>query len=370
VTHRGFVFNGKFLSSRATGVHRVASEFVRGIDEILSEGASTPSGNSEEDWLLMCPRDATASLPLCRIQRRGVGVLTKQAWEQIEAPWYVDGRLLVSLCNMAPLLTRGSVTLIHDAHVFVTPQSGSLAFNAWYRFALPRIGRAAARIVTVSDYSLEQLVHYGVAPRSKITVIRNGADHLLRATSDNDVLRHLGLTSRGYVLAVANSQEHKNVQTLFRAFDALQAHGIGLVVVGPDDRAAFDRKGWAAPPAVVFAGYRSDPELRALYEQALCLAFPSTTEGCGLPPLEAMTLSCPVLTTRCGALEETCGDAAIYLDPFDPSAWADAAVRLADASQRLELVEKGRRHAAQFRWRDSAGNLLQLIRSVSSKRTA
>lgn len=341
----------------------MASELVRGIDEILAESVH----DDADEWTLVCPRDADVPLPLKRIQRRRAGILTKQAWEQLEAPWFARGKLLVGLCNMAPLATRGSVTLIHDAHVYTTPQSGSPAFNLWYRFALPVIGASAARIVTVSNFSRDQLVRYGIAPSEKISVIHNGSDHLLRVAADPQVLDALGLKPRRYVLAVANSQVHKNIRVLFEACSALTDLDLRLVLVGPDDRAAFESKGLKPPNDVIFSGYRTDAELRALYEQAVCLAFPSTTEGFGLPPIEAMSLGCPVLASPCGALPETCGEAAIFVDPHEPAAWAAAVRRLAeDESERERVARGGAAHAAGFRWRDSARRLLDLINEVRS----
>jgi glycosyltransferase involved in cell wall biosynthesis len=65
------------------------------------------------------------------------------------------------------------------------------------------------------------------------------------------------------------------------------------------------------------AGYVGDDELAALYENALCLAFPSKTEGFGIPPLEAMTKGCPVISSNAASLVEVGGDAVVYVDPDD-----------------------------------------------------
>jgi glycosyltransferase involved in cell wall biosynthesis len=119
---------------------------------------------------------------------------------------------------------------------------------------------------------------------------------------------------------------------------------------------------------VLFAGRVSDGELRALYENAACLAFPSTTEGFGLPPLEAMGLGCPVVVAPCGALPEVCGDAALYAPPGAPAAWAQAIRRLdGDAGLRQRMMEAGLARAALYRWEDSARRLLEVIEGVAAK---
>jgi glycosyltransferase involved in cell wall biosynthesis len=356
------VINGKFLSARPTGVHRVAAELIQHMDRAL---CGDRRGETHR-WSLMCPRDATGPLELAAIQRRRRGLTTWQAWEQLELPSIARGAVLVNLCNLAPLTHARSITLIHDAQVFLSPQSYSAPFRAWYRFALPRIGAAAARIVTVSEFSRDQLVEFGVAPRERISVIHNGVDHFDAVRADSGALARLGLRPGGYVIAVAGAQKHKNLGVLFEAFRAPGLDDLTLVVAGPDGAPAFIAAGAPPPDRVVFAGRVTDAALRALYENAVCLAFPSTTEGFGLPPLEAMSVGCPTIVAPCGALPEVCGEAALFAPPHDPPAWSRAIRELADDPRsRARLTEAGVVQAAQFRWRDSASQLISLIDGVA-----
>ena len=82
--------------------------------------------------------------------------------------------------------------------------------------------------------------------------------------------------------------------------------------------------------AVAPLGRVSDAELRALYESALCLIFPSRYEGFGLPPLEAMACGCPVIAADAAAVPEVCGDAALWFDNDGPRRLPDALARLLD----------------------------------------
>jgi glycosyltransferase involved in cell wall biosynthesis len=277
--------------------------------------------------------------------------------------------VLVNLCNLAPLAHSRSVTMVHDAQVFLTPGSYSKPFLAWYRFALPRIGAAAARIVTVSDYSRDRLIDFGVAAPARITVIHNGVDHLGGLVSDASVLTRLGLRSGRYVLAAANAQKHKNVALLFKAFDDPMLADLTLVLAGADGAGAFAAAGATPNARVVFAGRVSDEALRALYENAACFAFPSTTEGFGLPPLEAMGLGCPVIVSPRGALPEVCGDAVLYAEPDDPAAWALAIRRVSDDDRtRSGLEDSGRARASLYSWEASARQLLEVIDAVAEGR--
>jgi glycosyltransferase involved in cell wall biosynthesis len=350
------IFNGKFLSARPTGVHRVAGELISHIDRLL---AARPGADGR--WSIICPRDAHGSLPLEVIQRRQAGVLTWQTWEQFELPFLARGAVLVNLCNLAPLAHRHSVTLIHDAQVFLTPESYSTAFRTWYRFALPRIGAGAAQLVTVSDYSRDRLAEAGVAPRNRISVIANGVDHLHGVAAEPEILERLRLTSGRYVVGAANAQSHKNVALLFAAFAEPGMENLTLVLVGADGAAAFAAAGAPAPPGVVFAGRVSDGELRALYEQAACLAFPSTTEGFGLPPLEAMACGTPVVTSNVSSLPEVVGDAAVLVNPenvFDIARGIREV--LLDDALRERLIRRGFEQAARFSWERTAREVLEI----------
>jgi glycosyltransferase involved in cell wall biosynthesis len=364
----GVVFNGKFLSAQPTGVHRVADELIRHVDSAL---AARPDLASERRWDLVKPRDARRSMAMSVVRERTAGLLTWQAWEQFELPWLTRGATLVNLCNLAPVVARDSVTMIHDAQVFITPESYGKAFAAWYRFALPAIGRSSRMILTVSDYSRRMLAEYGVAPAEKIAVVHNGVDHLNAITPDPLIVDQLALPPGRFIVALANTQKHKNIRLLLETMARPAMAAVPLVLIGrsgPDD---FAQAGLNVPANVVFAGAVSDGQMRGLIEAAGCLAFPSTTEGFGLPPLEAMSLGCPVVAAPCGALPEVCGDAALYGEPDDPAAWESHMLSLLESSgERANRTRLGRLQAAKFSWARSAERLLELVRNVADNQPA
>jgi glycosyltransferase involved in cell wall biosynthesis len=167
-------------------------------------------------------------------------------------------------------------------------------------------------------------------------------------------------------VALSTTQVHKNIAILLKAFARPEMADLVLVLFGSTSRAAFEAAAMAVPPNVRFAGRVSDGEMRALMEAAVCIAFPSTTEGFGLPPLEAMLLGCPAVVAPCGALPEVCGDAALYAEPFDDSDWSDKISAIADSPElRERLSVAGRQQAGRFTWRAAAILLANAISSAS-----
>ncbi len=357
------VFNGKFLTAPSTGVHRVAEELILALDLLASEDMQIAARITGE---VVHPASARRELPLRAFSSRQAGRLRSQLWEQMDLPRAASGHLLVNLCNIGPIAVHRAVTMFHDAQVRISPESYSPAFRTYYRMIQPVIARRHARILTVSDYSRQQLAHYGVARADAVSVIHNGVDHVLRAEAEAGVAQDLGLAPERYVVALANTQVHKNIGMLLAAFRRTELANLKLVLFGGRDRSAFLEAGHSVPENVVFTGRISDGRLRGLLESALCLAFPSTTEGFGLPPLEAMLVGCPTIAAPCGALPEVCGDAVLYAPPDDPAAWVRTIATLAaDPQSRQRLAETGRLHAQQFTWTAAARQLLDVLETIA-----
>jgi glycosyltransferase involved in cell wall biosynthesis len=350
--------NGRFLAAAQTGVQRVASNLVRALDYCVGQ---TPEDRRRE-WSLAVPGDVKHPLALNAVKTGRRGALKGQAWEQLELPLEGLRGGLVNLCNMGPLASPSLVTMIHDAQVYLTPESYSRAFIAWYRFAQPRLAAGSRHVLTVSEYSKAQLVRYRVAPEDKILVVPNGVDHMLAVTAEPSIIAKLSLEGRSFVFAFGNLQSHKNLDLLIKAFADPRLADLVLVVVGGVDRAGIETAFGVSPTLnVMLAGRLSDGEVRALMEAAVCLALPSSTEGFGLPALEAMIVGCPALVAPAGALPEMCGDAASYAPLGDLGAWIGAIDDLAgDAGGREERRRKSIDHASKFKWSRAATAIYKL----------
>jgi glycosyltransferase involved in cell wall biosynthesis len=362
-------FNGKFFGAAPTGVHRVAEELIAAADAWIAE-----KPKDDDRYALMARTDV--KVPpyrniACVRESPRVRWMHRIAWEQFYLPMACRKDFLLNLCNIGPLFHRASATMIHDAQVYSTPGSYSRPFRLWYKFAFSFIGRYHKLIFTVSEFSKQELVRYGIAAADKIVVIHNGCDHILQIQPDDSLLAKFKLQSGRYVVALANTQKHKNVGILLKAFATPELADVALVLFGSAKKVDFENIGHAVPPNVTFAGRTSDAELAGLIANAGALAFPSLTEGFGLPPLEAMALGCPVVAAPFGALPEVCGEAALYADPFSEGEWS-AQIRSAidDETMRQSLVAKGHRQAGIFTWKRAAQNLIEAVQTVMPSRGA
>lgn len=354
--------NGKFLSAPVTGVHRVAIELANALSRLKRAGHEAVAGL---DLDVVMPWDGIDHADEVDLPKRIMGPLRHIPWEQFTLPLKERSALLLNLCNIGPAFRSRSVTMIHDAQVYLTPGSYSLPFRAWYKLVQPVIVRRHRHILTVSDYSRQQIRRFCRVPEDRISVVHNGVDHVHRHASNPAILDRLGLHGARFVIGLATTQLHKNVATLIDAFRGPALADLRLVLFGSAGRAAFEATGMAVPDNVVFAGRVTDGELKALMSAALATGFPSRTEGFGLPPLEAMALGCPAVVAPCGALPEICGDAAIYADPDRPEEWRAAFRSLADdAGRHAALSIDGTIRASHFTWDRAALELCRIMRTV------
>ncbi|MCJ2072972.1 glycosyltransferase family 4 protein [Methylobacterium sp. J-030] len=358
-------FNGKFLTASPTGVHRVADELIKAYCRLNAE----KSGLQRHVLSVAAPKNIRRSPAYegAPVVRRGV--LTWQFWEQIDLPFLTKNELLINVCNLGPIARTFAITMMHDAQIYSNPASYSFGFRNWYKIVWRLIGRRHDKIITVSEFSKQELIRRGIVAPENISVVPNGVDHVLDTPADTSIVQRLGLNLCQFVLGLANTQEHKNISHLLKVFSDERMSHFTLVLVGRATAEDFVRDGHTVPKNVVFVGTISDGEFRALMERALCLAFPSLTEGFGLPPLEAMLLGCPAVVSPCGALPEVCGEAAIYAEPHDIEPWIAAIRRLdSDKLQYAHLRDEARRHASGYTWSRSAQILDRVITDALERR--
>lgn len=332
-----------------TGVDRVASELISALQAHPDFANSFTLG------------------PLRPPKPRYLGKLNTLLWEQFSLASEAPSDILISPCNTGPILRRNHIVFMHDAQVYTQPESYSQSFRVRYKLLMPLLGKTARRIIVPSEHTKAELQRFGIARADKIGVVPNGADHILRARPDTSILKKHSLKRGRYFLALGSLAKHKNLEMMVRASKARRNRDMPLVVAGGMNTEVFAPPGIAPSQSVKTIGRITDQDLRALYENATALVFPSLTEGFGLPPAEAMFCGCPVISTTGGAVPEVCGSATIAVDPKDRAGWAQTMDQLAENHHlRAQLRQKGLQHVKQFTWRAAADQMLSELSEITS----
>ncbi|HEY0212996.1 MAG TPA: glycosyltransferase [Paenirhodobacter sp.] len=337
MTQADFFINGRFLTQKVTGVQRYARNVVAALDQIL------PQAGVRGD--IITPQ----------------GGVNGHVWEQFTLPLRAPGRLL-NLCNTAPAVKADQIVCIHDANIFTAPHSYGRGFRTVYGLLQPLLARRAARITTVSHFAARQIARYLPVRVSDIVVLPNGHEHALNWNPDRaDKARQI-YSGRPFVLAIGSQARHKNMELLANIAPDLDAAGIDVIIAGGGG-AIFANATLAAAPNLHLTGPVTDDDLAFLMDHALCLAFPSWTEGFGLPIIEAMARGCPVISSDRASMPDICGDAALLAAPDAPQTWLRQIIALKGSNTlRGDLTGRGREQMLRFSWAETAAGYLHLLR--------
>ena len=357
INKQDVALNGRFLAQPMTGVQRYAMNVAININQILAgSGSFVP--------IISPPAAVDPNLKQMPFTRKGL--LTSHIWEQLFLPIAAEKKLL-NLCNTAPVVKKNQIVCIHDANVFIAPESYDWKFRAFYRSIFPLIVNRSAILTTVSSDAALQLKRHLNINLKKIHVAPNGHEHALLWNPALAGIKHDPFGSANFddaapfVLALGSRAPHKNLQLISHIAPALKEVGVNILVVG-GNVGIFRNDLIVNEENIKFTGRINDHDLAYLMDRALCLVFPSWTEGFGLPILEAMARGCPVISSNRASMPEVCGSAALMSDPDDPRAWILQIKNLLTSIRlRQDLIEKGRERLPLFSWRQTAQQYLSLI---------
>lgn len=350
-----FVVNGRFLTQKPTGVHRFAFEICNKLYEL------------GVDFYVAIPKEINPDYKF-NFKTVQCGSMNTHLWEQVSLPKYLKQQgspLLVSFSGSGPLNYSNQIITIHDVSHERHPEWFSKNYCRFYGYMMPRIGRKAHAIITVSEFSKKEIEETLHIPAEKIHVINCSIPSY--HTIDLQDAGSRREDAERYILSVSSMDPRKNFIRLVEAFNQIEDKSVKLYIIG------MQFKAFNAPDMqkligenVILTGYLDDESLQKMYKNALFSIYPSIYEGFGIPPLESMSYGCPVIVSDIPALREVNGDAALYIDPFntaDMSLKMDELIR--NGELRKELSEKGRVQVQKYSWDKSAREVIELVKQYS-----
>jgi len=357
--------NGRFLTQTLTGSQRFAYEMLNSLVRNFADGVT----------VLLPPAPIKESYDVKGFFIKVIGKRTATLWEQIDLPFFLkkNGKpLLINLVNTAPLFYTNQVVSIMDMTTFINPGWFSKSFSLYYKILIPIIAKKSIKVLTISECSKNDIVKFTRINPGKIEILYcSVSDDFLKAVfnevENRVVLNKFNITPNNYLLAVSSLDPRKNFERLIRSFKNINTD-IPLVIVGSQGK-VFANKNlkrlFIDAQNVILTGYLTDHEVANLYFSAKCFIYPSLYEGFGMPPLEAMACNCPTIVSNIASLPEVCGNASIYVDPYDTNSISDAIRQIIENDQlRNEMTAIGHDQVKNFSWAASGEKLKEVINEL------
>jgi glycosyltransferase involved in cell wall biosynthesis len=306
---------------------------------------------------------------IIRFKRVSRSLAYRFFFEQIIFPFHLKKyklHVLHSHGYVGPLLVKNHIVTIHDTNAFAHTHAMPLLKKVLLRFFLKAISKQCSRIITVSEFSKQEIIKNLKAPETKISVVYEACKYGLSIKQVILPTEYQHLLNCGYFMGIGSLSSHKNIQTLLAAFKILGRTNtsIKLVLAGhlPSDTSSFSLfNDDEFKDRIIITGFITDTVLEALLQNAICFVFPSLYEGFGLPLLEAQNAGTVVIASNRGSLPEIGGSSAIYFPALDAVALASEMEQiLHDERKRAKYVMLGRENVNRFSWGKAAKETIKI----------
>ncbi|WP_346239104.1 glycosyltransferase family 4 protein [Niabella insulamsoli] len=365
----------RLFRKKKHGMEVVALELIKELQQIDKENEYVLFAKDDED--AQCIRETE------KFRINKPGGYTYADWEQWSLPREIKKEkidFLHATCNTAALNPGVPLMLtLHDIIYLESLNFKGTAYqnfgNIYRKFVVPKAVEKSKVIVTVSNFEKDTIIKRLKVPEEKVKVIYNAANPKFNNQYDKELVRQFKEKYKlpdSFILFLGNTAPKKNTPNLIEAY----IHYLNsvnnpepLVVLDYDAELVKNKLKEKNKSELikwfVFPGFINASEMPLIYNAASLYVYPSLRESFGLPILEAMGCGTPVITSNTSSMPEIGGDAAIYIDPYNHVDIAEKMHSvLKDKDLQQDLSDKGVKRAAEFSWKTSATQLLDLYRSM------
>ena len=368
------------LRAKRTGTERYAWEIIHHLLKLPAAGQHlwrlyVDADCPENAFPVQTPHSLQANIEVCLLPQRRLWthrVLAREVMQRRPDVLFVPSHVIpfVLPINRLP----NCVVTVHDLGYHYFPAAHTPFQRIYLEWSTRWSARAAHSVIAVSQATAQDLHRIYTVRFGKIHVIHEAVT-ALKAPSPaqvNSAADRSGL-KRPYALFLGTIQPRKNLGRLVLAYAHLSA-----TEAPPWDLVLAGGQGWFGPSLdelirskklserIHLIGFVPDADLPSLLAGARFFCFPSLFEGFGLPVLEAHSIGVPVLTSNTSSLPEIAGDAALYVDPTDVDAIAEAMLRLSrDEALRQQLIEAGYANVKRFSWEKAAQQTLEVLEGAA-----
>ncbi len=305
-------------------------------------------------------------------------------WEQWALPRAVHRygiQLLHCTSNTAPLWSPVPLVLtLHDI-IFLEPrdkQNHSIYQNlGWLyrRLVVPRILPHCRRIITVSDFELQNIIVKLHIPRERMAMIHNGYNDWFRPVDDKDEVYKKYISNKGYFFFLGNTDPKKNTERTLVAYakylrQSMTKRRLLMADLNKEYLDDIIRRNGIEDirQHIVMPGYIVNSDLPYVYNNAFAFLYTSLRESFGIPLLEGMACGTPVITSNTSSMPEIGGSEAILVNPESSDDIAQAMLRLeTDAAFYEKQRQIGLQRVKLFSWRKTTEQLLKVYQELETE---
>lgn len=345
-----YVFDGQIYAGRKAGTYRYANEILLELDKIVSKN----------EYEIVVPQYVNIEGKFKNIKVVRYGNVKGILWTQISLLGYLTKNHAISIgfCNTTPLLKPG-ITVVHDIGYKVLNTHyknfyGRLS-SLWHRLNYWVIAKSGMPVITVSNFSKKQIEEVYKVQSCRISVIGNGWQHYQKIVEDDSVFEEYPNIMPGkYYFAIGSLEERKNFKWIIEA--AKRNPENMFVIAGGNVRNNKNKLDFNESSNIIFVGYVSDGRSKSLMKHCKAFIFPSTFEGFGIPPLEALSVGAKVFCADIPCLHEICQKSVVYFDPYNYEVYLEQMLNEASYLTNNALEN--------YSWKDSADKFIKFITQI------